>query len=74
MLGGFANEALAMLSERVRIPVVASGGAGTMHHFFEAFDKGKADAALAASIFHFGEYTIEEAKEYLREKGVAVRV
>lgn len=62
------------LSEALDIPIIASGGAGNLEHMYEAFTKGKADAALAASIFHFGEYTIGEAKEYLRKKGVAVRV
>ncbi|MDO9098544.1 MAG: imidazole glycerol phosphate synthase subunit HisF, partial [Candidatus Methanoperedens sp.] len=63
-----------ILSETLDIPIIASGGAGNIEHMYEAFTKGKADAALAASIFHFGEYTIGEAKGYLREKGVAVRV
>jgi len=62
------------LSETLDIPIIASGGAGNIEHMCDAFTRGKADAALAASIFHFGEYTIGEAKEYLREKGVAVRV
>ena len=63
-----------MLSETLDIPVIASGGAGNIEHMYEAFTRGRADAALAASIFHFGEYTIGEAKKYLREKGVAVRI
>lgn len=62
------------LSERLDIPIIASGGAGNIEHMYDAFTKGKADAALAASIFHFGEYTIVETKEYLRKKGVAVRL
>ena len=62
------------LSESLDIPIIASGGAGNIEHMFDAFTRGKADAALAASIFHFGEYTIGEAKEYLKEKGIAVRV
>lgn len=62
------------LSETLDIPIIASGGAGNIEHMYEAFTGGKADAALAASIFHFGEFTIGEAKEYLREKGVEVRV
>lgn len=62
------------LSEALDIPIIASGGAGNIEHMYEAFTGGKADAALAASIFHFGEYTIGETKEYLRNKGVAVRV
>ncbi|MDD5473166.1 MAG: imidazole glycerol phosphate synthase subunit HisF [Candidatus Methanoperedens sp.] len=61
------------LSERLDIPIIASGGAGNLEHIYEAFTQGKADAALAASIFHFGEYTIGEAKEYLGKRGVAVR-
>lgn len=62
------------LSENLDIPIIASGGAGNIEHMYEAFTQGKADAALAASIFHFGEYTIGETKEYLKNKGVAVRV
>lgn len=62
------------LSETLDIPIIASGGAGNLEHMYEAFTEGKADAALAASIFHFEEYTIGEAKEYLKRKGVAVRV
>jgi cyclase len=61
------------LSETLDIPIIASGGAGNIEHMYDAFTKGKADAALAASIFHFGEYTIGEAKEYLKTKGVTVR-
>lgn len=71
---GFANDALAMLAEKVKIPVIASGGAGCMDHFYDAFAKGKADAALAASVFHFGEIKIPELKEYLKQKGVKVRI
>ncbi|TAN35266.1 MAG: imidazole glycerol phosphate synthase cyclase subunit, partial [Candidatus Methanoperedens sp.] len=62
------------LSETLDIPIIASGGAGNIEHMYDAFTRGKADAALAASIFHFGEYTIGEVKKYLSEKGVAVRV
>ncbi len=62
------------VSEAVNVPVIASGGAGTLQHLFEAVTDGKADAVLAASIFHFGEYTIRETKEYLRERGVEVRL
>lgn len=61
------------LSEAVTIPVIASGGAGNLHHLYEALTEGKADAALVASIFHFGEYTVGEARSYLRERGVPVR-
>lgn len=63
-----------MLSETLDIPIIASGGAGNIEHMYEAFTEGKADAALAASIFHFGEYMISDAKEYLNKKGVAVRI
>ena len=62
------------ISESVSIPVIASGGAGTLHHLYEAVTEGKADAALVASIFHFGEHTVGEAHEYLRDRGVPVRV
>jgi imidazole glycerol-phosphate synthase subunit HisF len=61
------------IAEAVRIPVIASGGAGTLHHLYEAVTEGKADAALVASIFHFGQHTVGEAHEYLRERGVVVR-
>jgi cyclase len=71
---GFANEALAMISENLSIPVIASGGAGSMADFYDTFTEGKADAGLAASIFHFGEIGILELKEYLRKKGVTVRI
>ena len=71
---GFANEALATLSNVVNIPIIASGGAGTEQHFVDAFKNGKADAALAASVFHFGEIEIKELKEVLRANGVAVRI
>ena len=70
---GFANDALCILSESLNIPVIASGGAGTMQHFEDVFKQGKADAALAASIFHFHEIGIPELKQFLREKGVVVR-
>ena len=61
------------VSQAVRIPVIASGGAGRMEHFYEALTEGGASAVLAASLFHFGEYKIGEVKDYLRERGVAVR-
>lgn len=70
---GFANEALARLSDALTIPVIASGGAGAMQHFRDAFVLGKADAALAASVFHFGEIKIPDLKDYLRSEGIAVR-
>ena len=62
------------VSEAVSIPVIASGGAGNQEHFVEALTRGKADAALAASLFHFGELTIAEVKRYIASKGVAVRI
>lgn len=71
---GFANEALAQLADTLPIPVIASGGAGKKEHFRDAFLKGKADAALAASVFHFGEIPIPELKKYLRKEGINVRI
>lgn len=71
---GFANEALAWMSKSVSIPVIASGGAGTMAHFYDTFTEGYADAALAASIFHFKEIGIMDLKEYLKDKGIVVRL
>lgn len=71
---GFANEALAQLADMLPIPVIASGGAGKKKHFRDAFLKGKADAALAASVFHFGEIPIPELKKYLRKEGINVRI
>ena len=71
---GYANEALAHLSDTLDIPVIASGGAGKMEHFKDAFTLGKADAALAASVFHFGEIPIMKLKEYLHEEGISVRL
>lgn len=70
---GFANEALAHLSGILTIPLIASGGAGTMEHFADMFTFGKADAGLAASIFHFGEIAIPDLKNYLRTSGINVR-
>jgi cyclase len=70
---GFDIELTKAISEKVNIPVIASGGVGELSHFYEAFTKGKADAGLAASIFHYGEYTIKEVKDYLTKKGVCVR-
>lgn len=71
---GYANEALACLADNLCIPVIASGGAGKKEHFLDAFAEGKADAALAASVFHFGEISISELKSYLRNNGVNVRI
>lgn len=70
---GFANEITARISKNASIPVIASGGAGNMDHFVDAFTNGHADAGLAASIFHFKEISIPELKSYLRTKGVEVR-
>lgn len=71
---GFANSALARLSEILSIPVIASGGAGLPEHFRDAFITGKADAALAASVFHFGDIPIPELKRYLYTQGIPVRI
>jgi cyclase len=71
---GFANNALKHLSQVVNIPVIASGGAGTMQHFVDTFTLGNADAALAASIFHFKEIGINDLKKYLAENKIAVRL
>ncbi len=71
---GFDCELTATISRAVQIPVIASGGAGNLEHFAEVFVRGHADAALAASIFHYEQFTIRALKEYLREHGVAVRL
>lgn len=71
---GYDNDLNRAVSEAVNIPVIASGGVGTLLHLVEAFTEGKADAALAASIFHYGEYTIRQAKEFLAGRGITVRV
>lgn len=71
---GYANDALAMLASRLSIPVIASGGAGCMKDFKDAFLLGKADAALAASVFHFGEIKIDELKQYLHYNNINVRL
>ncbi|MEM6965285.1 MAG: imidazole glycerol phosphate synthase subunit HisF [Bacteroidota bacterium] len=71
---GFENVMLRKMSEALSIPIIASGGGGTMEHFYEVFTVGKADAGLAASIFHFKEIAILDLKKYLKEKGIAVRV
>ena len=70
---GFADEAIAQLSDKIRIPIIASGGAGNKFHFADTFQKGKADAALAASIFHFKETRILEVKKYLNEQNINIR-
>lgn len=71
---GFANEALAKLSTLVNIPIIASGGAGTIQHFADTFIDGKADAALAASVFHYQEIEIPELKKYLNEQDISIRI
>jgi len=71
---GFANEALARLSDTLTIPVIASGGAGALSHFRDVFTQGHADAALAASVFHFGEIAIPQLKHYLADNGIPVRL
>ena len=70
---GYDLELTRSVSQATSVPVIASGGAGTLEHLYEALDEGEADAVLAASIFHFGEYTISEAKDYLNRRGVPVR-
>ena len=72
--GGFANEALAKLSKLVNIPIIASGGAGEIEHFAATFEEGKADAALAASVFHYNEIPIQELKQQLNEEGIPMRL
>ena len=71
---GYDLELTRAIAEEVSIPVIASGGAGNLEHFYDALTEGKADAALAASLFHYKELEIKEVKEYLREKGVSVRL
>ena len=71
---GYDLELTRMIAENVSIPVIASGGAGTKEHFYDALTEGKADAALAASLFHYKELEIKEVKEYLRERNVPVRI
>ena len=71
---GYALDITREISDSVRVPVIASGGAGLMEHFYDVLTRGKADAALGASVFHFGEIQINELKEYLKEKGVEVRL
>jgi len=70
---GFDNELVCAISEAVHVPIIASGGVGNLDHLVEGVTKGKADAVLAASIFHFGEHTIPEAKAYMASKGIEVR-
>ncbi len=71
---GYDNELTRMISDNVSIPVIASGGAGKLEHFKDAFTEGKAEAVLAASLFHYKELTIQQVKEYLRQEGISVRL
>ena len=71
---GYANKALSKLSEKVNIPIIASGGAGNTKHFIDTFTIGRADAALAASIFHFGEISVPDLKKELKKQQIAVRI
>ncbi len=71
---GYDNELNAVIAENVSVPVIASGGAGTKEHFYDALTEGKADAALAASLFHYQELEIRDLKEYLRGRGISVRL
>jgi len=71
---GFDLPVTRAISEAVGIPVIASGGVGTLEHFYDGFVKGKADACLAASVFHYGEYTVRQVKEYLASRGIPVRL
>ena len=70
---GFANVQLAQMADSLKIPIIASGGAGAKEHFVDVFTKGKADAGLAASIFHYNEIPIPVLKKYLKEKEIVVR-
>jgi cyclase len=71
---GYANEALRELADHLSIPIIASGGAGKSEHFRDVFIEGHADAALAASVFHFGEIPVPELKQYLKSEGINVRI
>lgn len=70
---GYDIELTRAVSEAVSVPVIASGGAGTLEHFYEVLTRGKADAVLAASVFHYGQFTVRQVKEYLKSRGVEVR-
>ena len=72
--GGFSLELTRRFSQKLSIPIIASGGAGTMEHFAQVFTEGGADAALAASIFHFREIDIPELKIFLEKRGIAIRL
>ncbi|MEC8287598.1 MAG: HisA/HisF-related TIM barrel protein, partial [Pseudomonadota bacterium] len=70
---GFDNILIKKITDIVNVPVIASGGVGNLQHLVDGIKLGHADAVLAASIFHFGEYTINEAKQYMKERGINVR-
>ena len=70
---GFGNILIKKITDIVNVPVIASGGVGNLQHLVDGIKLGRADAVLAASIFHFGEYTINEAKQYMKERGINVR-
>jgi cyclase len=71
---GFDIAITSAISDAAEIPVIASGGVGTLEHFYDGFTRGKADACLAASVFHYGEFTVKDVKEYLRMRGIPVRL
>ncbi|MDP2044382.1 MAG: HisA/HisF-related TIM barrel protein, partial [Candidatus Omnitrophota bacterium] len=71
---GYDLELTKAITEKINIPVVASGGAGKLEDFYDVFTKSGADAALAASLFHYQEYSVKQVKDYLKERGVAVRL
>ena len=71
---GYDIELNCAVSEAVRVPVIASGGAGTLEHMADVLQRGKADAVLAASVFHFGEYKVADVKRFLQDKGICVRL
>ena len=73
-LDGYDLELTAAVSSAVSVPVIASGGAGNLDHLYQALTVGKADATLVASIFHYGQHTVREAKEYLASRGIAIRL
>jgi cyclase len=74
MKNGYDVELIKLLSEKVNVPIIASGGAGKLEHIEEVFSEGKADAALVASMIHYGDYTIGEIKSYLHNKDINVRI
>jgi cyclase len=73
-LDGYDIELTSMIADETGLPVIASGGAGTLEHFYEVVKEGHASAVLAASVFHFGTFTVTQVKEYLKERGIAVNI